>query len=323
MPATALTTPRQPAATRADLDGRAAGNSRPRRERRCRTGVRPDSPCRAWSRPAWSPFYDPIVSGQREANNNPLDQVDPLGLRPTDDDLSLARPDIDALQQATGGLPGWAGDPFGLAAGVVPWLARFDPWHNAVRDDLPRLVGGFNEWNPLCAIPGGGLNGGIGRADVCTATEVWEVKYFGEQGLQAAIDQLERYRPHDTAGPDGRPRVPGHLVPPSIVSVAGMQVLSFSPAPGVRLYMPVPWFPVLARSPARAELFQESVTVEELLGALAEAGMVPDWVVNGGGGGIHLPDFDTPDWVPGGLLGTVIVGACLAWLCGTPLPGPI
>jgi RHS repeat-associated protein len=252
-----------------------------------------------------SPGTTTTANPYHYAANNPVAYVDPLGLYPSDGDIDgdLAEPDRSILDDLN--VVAAAGFPF--------WL--FNPWHRAVQLDLAAQVGGQIE----CPIPGGGPNGGVGRADVCTAIELWEVKYFGPLGLQSALDQLARYRAVD-------PRAPGHIVPPSTLTAAGVELFAFSPAPGVRLYMPVPWIRVLERDPVRADQFKEAVSEEFIKQLLVDAGALPDWATDGGGGfqlpHIELPHIDLPDvpsWVPGGALGGAIF-LCIMFCIPDPLP---
>jgi len=103
---------------------------------------------------------------------------------------------------------------------------------------------------------------------------------------------------------------------------AGVELFAFSPAPGVRLYMPVPWIRVLERDPVRADQFKEAVSEEFVKQVLIDAGALPD-----SGGGFHLPDIHLPDidlppvpsWVPGGAWGAAIF-LCIMFCIPDPLP---
>jgi hypothetical protein len=240
--------------------------------------------------------------------NNPLNKTDPLGLRSTDYDFATL--DVDYLLDLTSGLPGWAQaeDPFGvLAADGFPFK-MFNTWHRAVQLDLAGRVGGRIE----CFIRGAGANPDLrgsrgGYADVCTDRHIWEVKYFGETALDAALGRLARYQRNTS-------REPGRIVPPSIVKVGSTQLVAFSPAMGVRLYMPVHWFPVLERSPGRAQLLNQHVTAEQLLEAFVQAGTIPNWALDGGG---DLPWEDIAAVGMMTLAGAAIVGMAVG--CGLSL----
>lgn len=249
-----------------------------------------------------------VANGYHYADNDPVNRSDPSGLRATDGylDRLLAQPDVERLAEF--GLIQGAGFPF--------WL--FNPWHRAVQLDLAARVGGRIE----CPIPGAGPHGGVGRADVCTATRLWEVKYFGPNALDTAREQLARYERFSNL-------TRGRIVASSTVAAAGVQLFAFSPEPGIRLYFPKTWTPAIQRDPVRLRELERAVDVR----TLQELGIRSVTTPAPSSPGIGLPDVRLPE-IPapdpetaagvGGALVTIGIVACLLILCGIPVvPGPI
>jgi RHS repeat-associated protein len=185
--------------------------------------------------------------------------------------------------------PGIAGFPF--------WL--FNPWHRAVQLAVAEQVGGQIE----CGVAGGGPNGGLGRADVCrysggVTMKLWEVKYFGPNGLISARDQLKRYL--DAPGCTEVIRCQrGQAVEPGWAG----DVFYFSPEPGVVLYVPKMWVPAVLRDEKREHVLMKSVPdMSDKLAFLKRAG------IKVGGGGT--------DWGPvvaaAGVLGQALRSAAEA-----------
>lgn len=243
-------------------------------------------------RPGTTTLADPY----HYADNNPLNRIDPAGTF-TQSVVHGLRPGVSTALGS---------DPQAAAAGFP--FQMFSAWHRAVQDDLALTVRGKTEWE--CRIPGAGLNGGIGRADVCTTTHIWEVKYFGEQGLDLAIEQLERYQKIDN-------RDLGFWVKPSLVTSGADRLLAFSTGDlGVRLYIPIPRLHVIQRSPIRLPQLEKYLAEEDLIELLVEAGLIPDF---DDGWDLDFPSFDPPSWVPGGAVGGAIA-FCVFFCIPTPWP---
>ena len=181
-----------------------------------------------------------VANPYHYTDNDPLNKTDPLGLRAEDHLVSMSDAEHGEVDIARGPIA------------TPPWFAAFNVWHRATQLDLTLWVPGSGI---ECPVKGGGPNGGTGRIDVCLGNaEMWEVKYFGPASMIAADAQLRRY----TLA--GAPHARGHVVQPSVVIAPDATPLfTFSPALGVRLYIPERYLfsPSLLNDPVRVKVLDE------------------------------------------------------------------
>lgn len=180
-----------------------------------------------------------IANPYHYADNNPLNRFDPLGLRPTDADLTpVPAPTPPPAGYGSGCTYPVScllgdGEPVAtsLAAGftVEEW-EEYSARHNAVQRHFITYIrpGAMME----VPIPGSGPNGGTGRADLVWGNEIWEVKPYSALSTGYGQAQLLRYI-------SNRPgSIPGAFIPRFYVPYGGGQLVvdSNSAQPGMLYY---------------------------------------------------------------------------------------
>ncbi len=221
--------------------------------------------------------------------NDPLNKVDPLGLRPLDPEFDYQVEILDQEMNLAGFDAARYFKPF--HDGVARWIRDKEPGQRRVE----------------CFIPGGGRGGGAGFADVCDddSKELWEVKPASDYGFRTGARQLGNYIAHSPGSRPGRSYGP-HLhvagVPSPTVSFSGSDATGDE---GVRYYSPLD-APVPGRIGRR---YEARVTEQEMRALEAEIRTyIERELVDISGGGWS----PTPTQIGIGVGVIVVAGICFA-----------